>query len=113
MESRQPPEWHDPLFDKPDPASDPDGGKFAKAAVAMGVCALLVVCASGLSAVLGAGAIACGVISLKRGEDGASLAKAGIILGIITIGIALVLLGIYGLRYLLKGVAGGLTSIDI
>lgn len=112
MENRQPPEWHDPLFDKPERGSDPEGGKLAKAAVAMGVCSLLVVCASGLSAVLGVGAIVCGAISIKRGEDGEALAKAGIILGICTIAIAIVLLGIYGLKYLLGGIASALTSAD-
>lgn len=113
METRQPPEWHDPLFDKPEQEPNPNGGKLAMASAAMGVFSLLVVCASGISAGLGAGAIICGVISLKRGDDGTALAKAGIIMGIMTICIALVLLCIYGMKYLLGGVANSITSIDI
>ena len=105
METRQPPEWHDPLFDKPEREPNPNGGKLAMASAAMGVFSLLVG--------LGAGAIICGVISLKRGDDGTAFAKAGIIMGIMTICIALVLLCIYGMKYLLGGVANSITSIDI
>lgn len=111
MDSYQPPEWHDPLFDKPQPTSDPNGGKLAKAAVALGVCSLLVVCVSGLSAAVGALAIVCGILSLKRCEDGAPLAKAGILLGIITIAVALILLCIYGMKYALAGVAYSISSL--
>ena len=112
MDNRQLPEWHDPLFDKPNQQPDPEAGKFAKAAFAMGVCSLIVLCVSGLSAFLGIGAVVCGIISKKRAEDGSGMATAGIIMGIISIGVSIILLCIYGLKFALQGVASGLTSVD-
>ena len=112
MDRGQLPEWHDPLFDDDKKQPDPNDGKLALASVICGVISLLMVCVSGISALLGAAAIVCGVISRKRCENAGMLPTIGIILGVVTIGIALVLLGSYGMRYLLGGLAGSITSAD-
>ena len=112
MDRGQLPEWHDPLFDDDKKQPEPNDGKLALASVICGVFSLLMVCVSGLSALLGTAAIVCGIISRKRGENAGMLPTIGMILGISTIGVALVLLCIYGMQYLLGGVAGGLTSAD-
>ena len=112
MDRGQLPEWHDPLFDDDKKQPDPNDGKLAIASLLLGIISLLAVCASGLSALLGAGAVVCGIISRRRDEKAGMLPTIGIILGCITIGAALVLLGIYGMRYLLGGVASSITSAD-
>lgn len=102
-------QWKDPL-DTP-PAAE-EQSRLAMVSAALGALSLLLVCASYLSAGLGAAALICGIVSRVRSGEWRRLSAAGVVLGAISLAIALVLLILFlAKKILTPGIEGILPDM--
>ncbi|HBI85284.1 MAG TPA: hypothetical protein DDX71_03205 [Ruminococcus sp.] len=103
--------WHDPLDREQE---DPRGGRASLASLLFGIISILTICASALSAPLGAAAIICGIIARRREEDISKMSAVGIVLGIISFGAGIAVLLIYLFkRFMAPDIAGGLSPVPV
>ena len=101
-------EFDDPVF-RERPVEE-KGGIFAIASLICGVSALLTVCTVYLNAIFGAAALICGIISKKKDENASGMSTAGIIMGIIGIGVAIFVLAIWAFKeFIAPSIASNLT----